>query len=68
MWTADLFATWISYQNIPKERKRKSAIGGEESSVEEYLKQLPSPLGEHAHELKMEKRLKCIIEEQKKKR
>ncbi len=34
--------------------------------IEEYLKQLPSPPEEHAHELKMEKRLERIIEEQEK--
>jgi hypothetical protein len=33
----------------------------------EYLKQLPSPSEEDAHELKMEKRLKRIIKEQEKK-
>jgi hypothetical protein len=52
---------------MSKERKRKSTADSEESSVEEYLKQLPPP-EEHAHELKMEKRLKRLIEEQKKKR
>jgi hypothetical protein len=33
--------------------------------VEEYLKQLPPPPEEHTHELKMEKRLKRLIEKQK---
>jgi len=56
------------YQNMPKERKRKKATGSKELSVEEYVKQLPPPPEEHAHELKMEKRLKRLIEEQEKKR
>lgn len=54
------------YQNMPKERKRKKAMSSKEISVEEYLKQLPPPPEEHAHELKMEKRLKRLIEEQEK--
>jgi hypothetical protein len=53
---------------MPKERKGKKGIGSEEISVQEYLKQLPPPPEEHAYELKMEKRLKRLIEEQKKKR
>jgi hypothetical protein len=53
--------------NISQERKRKRAGGCEGSSMEEYLKQLPSPTEEDAHELKMEKRLKRIIKEQEKK-
>jgi len=51
---------------MPKERKRKKATSSKEISVEEYLKQLPPPPEEHAHELKMEKRLKRLIEEQEK--
>jgi hypothetical protein len=52
---------------MPKERKRKKACGSRGSSVEQYLKQLPPPPEEHAHELKMEKRLKQLIKEQEKK-
>jgi len=37
------------------------------TDIEEYLKQLPPPPEEHAYELKMEKRLKRLIEEQEKK-
>ena len=51
---------------MPKEIKRKKATSSKEISVEEYLKQLPSPPEEHAYELKMEKRLKRLIEEQEK--
>jgi hypothetical protein len=52
---------------MPKERRRKKATGRKEISVEVYLKQLPPPPEEHAHELKMEKRLKRLIDEQEKK-
>jgi hypothetical protein len=50
---------------MPKERKQKK--GSDESSVDEYLQSLPPPPQEHAAELKMEKRLKRLIEEQEKK-
>ena len=65
---ANLFASFIIVSNMPKERKLKKATRTKELSVEEYLKQLPPPPEEHTHELKMEKRLKRLIEEQKKKR
>jgi hypothetical protein len=52
---------------MPTERKQKKANSDKESSVEEYLKQLPPPPEEHVHELKMEKRLKRLIKEQEKK-
>jgi hypothetical protein len=64
--SADLFAALIIYRNIPKEKIQKKATDSEESSVEEYPKQLPPHPEEHAHELKMEKRLKRLIEEQEK--
>ena len=38
------------------------------TELEEYLKHLPLPPEEHAYELKMEKRLKLMLEEEKKKR
>jgi len=52
---------------MPKERKQKNATNAKELSLEEYLKQLPPPPKEHTHELKMEKRVKQLIKEQKKK-
>ena len=52
---------------MSKERKRKKATSTKELSVEEYLKQLPPPPEEHTHELKMEKQVKRMIEEQEKK-
>ncbi len=48
-----------------KSQKRRKRI--EATAVEEYLKQLPSPPEEHAYELKMEKHLKRMLEEQEKK-
>jgi len=54
--------------NMPEERKQKKATGAKELPLKEYLKQLPPPPPEHAHELKMEKRVKQLIEEQKKKK
>ena len=52
---------------MPKERKQINAANAKELSLEEYLKQLPPPPPEHAHELKMEKRVKQLIKEQQKK-
>lgn len=51
---------------MPKERTNKK-IGSKNLPLEEYLKQLPSPPKEHAHELKMEKRVKKLLKEQKNK-
>jgi len=51
---------------MPKKRKQKNLTNTKELSLEEYLKQLPPPPIEHAYELKMEKRLKQLIKEQKK--
>jgi hypothetical protein len=53
---------------MPEERKQKKATGAKELPLKEYLKQLPPPPPEHAHELKMEKRVKQLIKEQKKKK
>ncbi len=47
------------------QKKRKKA---ETTDTEAYLKQLPPPPEEHAHELKMEKRLKRMLKEQEKKK
>jgi hypothetical protein len=50
-----------------KERKQNNEANAKELSLEEILKQLPSPPPEHAYELKMEKRVKQLLKEQKKK-
>jgi len=50
---------------MPKERKQTVASNTKELSLEAYLKQLPLPPEEHTHELKMEKRVKQLLEEQK---
>jgi len=50
------------------EKRQKKPKRGETKDVEEYLKQLPPPPEEHTYELKMEKRLKRMLEEQKKKK
>ncbi len=49
------------------ERRREKSRKSEATDIEEYLKQLPLPPEEHAYELKMEKRLKRMIEEYEKK-
>ncbi len=40
----------------------------EVTDLSEYLKQIPPPPQEHAYELKMEKRLKRMLEEQEEKK
>ncbi len=50
------------------EKKQKKPKKTETTNIEEYLKQLPLPPEEHAHELKMEKRLKRMLKEQEKKK
>ena len=55
----------ITVLSMPKERKQKNVTNMKELSLEEYLKQLPPPPPEHAYELKMEKRVKQLIKEQK---
>ncbi len=50
------------------EKRQKKPKKTETMDIEEYLKQLPAPPEEHAHELKMERRLKLILEEQEKKK
>lgn len=52
---------------MPKERKQSNSSNAKELPLEEYLKQLPPPPPEHVHELKMEKQVKRLIAEQKKK-
>ncbi len=54
--------------NMDKTQKsQKKPKKVEAPDVEEYMKQLPAPPEEHAYELKMEKHLKRMLEEQKKK-
>jgi len=50
-----------------KERKQNNEANAKELSLEEILKQLPLAPPEHAYELKMEKRVKQLLKEQKKK-
>ncbi len=50
------------------EKRQKKPKKTETMDIEEYLKQLPAPPEEHAHELKMERRLKLMLEEQEKKK
>jgi hypothetical protein len=52
---------------MPKERKQNNEAKAKELSLEELLKQLPPPPPEHAYELKIEKRVKQLLKEQKKK-
>jgi hypothetical protein len=55
-------------RNLAKtEKTQKKPKKAETTDTEAYLKQLPPP-EEHAHELKMEKRLKRMLEEQEKKK
>jgi len=53
---------------VKTEKRRKKPKKVETTDIEENLKQLPSPPEEHVYELKMEKRLKRMLEEQEKKR
>jgi len=50
---------------IEKEKRQKKSKD-EAKDMDEYLKQLSPPPKEHAYELKMEKRLKRMLEEQEK--
>jgi hypothetical protein len=50
------------------EKRQKKPKKAETTDIEEYLKQLSPPPEEHTHELKMEKRLKRMLEEQEKKK
>jgi hypothetical protein len=53
---------------VKTEKRRKKPKKVETTDIEENLKQLPSPPAEHIYELKMEKRLKHVLEEQEKKK
>jgi len=50
------------------EERQKKPKKIEITDIEEYLKQLPLPPEEHTYELKMEKRLKHMLEEREKKK
>ena len=50
-----------------KEKRQRKPKTVKTTDIEEYLKQLPPPPEEHTYELKMEKRLKRMLEEQEKK-
>ncbi len=56
------------YSVANTEKKHKKPKKVETTDIEEYLKQLPSPPEEHAYELKMERRLKRMLEELEKKK
>ena len=49
-------------------KRQKQPKKAETMDLEEYLKQLPLHPEEHAYELKMEKRLKRMLEEEEKKK
>jgi len=53
---------------VKTEKRQKKPKKVETTDIEEYLKQLPPPPEEHAYELKMEKHLKHMLEEQEKKK
>jgi len=50
------------------EKRQKKPKKPKTTDIEEYLKQLPPPPAEHTYELKMEKRLKRVLEEEEKKK
>ena len=52
---------------VKKAKKQKKPKRAEPTDLEEYMKQLPAPPEEHAYELRMEKHLKRMLEEQEKK-
>jgi len=51
-----------------KGNRRIKPKKAETTAIEEYVKQLPSPPEEHAYELKMERRLKRLVEKEEKKK
>jgi len=53
---------------VQKGKRRRKPKKAETTAIEEYLKQLPPPPEEHAYELKMERRLKCLVEKEEKKK
>jgi hypothetical protein len=53
---------------VKREKTQKKPKNAGTTDTEAYLKQLPPPPEEHAHELKMEKLLKRMLKEQEKKK
>jgi len=53
---------------VQKGKRRRKLKKAEKTAIKEYLKQLPPPPDEHAYELKMERLLKRLVEEEKKKK
>jgi hypothetical protein len=58
---------FVKVISMRKERKQNNAVNMKELPLEKLLEQLPPPPPEHAHELKMEKRVQQLLKEQKKK-
>lgn len=62
-----IYNTALNFAVRKKKRQRgKATLKTETPSVEEYLKEYPPPPEEHAYELKMEKHIKRLLDEQKK--
>jgi hypothetical protein len=53
---------------VQKGIRRRKPKKAETTAIEGYLKRLPPPPEEHAYELKMEKRLKRLVEKEEKKK
>jgi len=53
---------------VQKGVRRRRPQKAETTAIKEYLKQLPLPPEEHAYELKMERRLKRLVEKEEKKK
>lgn len=64
---AQIYNTVSNFLEIRKREKQKKKEKAEKTDIKEYLKKLPPP-EEHTYELKMEKRLKRMLEEQEKKK
>lgn len=65
---AQIYNTVSNFLEIRKREKQKKKEKVEKMDTKEYLKKLPPPPEEHTYELKMEKRLKGMLEEQEKKK
>ena len=53
---------------VQKGRRRRKPKKAETKAIEECLKKLSPPPEEHAYELKMERRLKRLVEKEEKKK
>jgi len=58
---------FVKVISMSKKRKQNNSVKLKELPLEKLLEKLPPPPPEHAHELKMEKRVKQLLREQKKK-